>query len=549
MTFGDCLGCLLSDLKTSINRLSKAINVDSSLVNRWIHGKRIPPYNTSYIEDISEYLSKNVHNTFQRKSIEELYSNVCGEGELETNIKEKIKELLLESQGFSIEFRDKKNYEYKEFLPKREASSNSLSSNQFHHEKPGNFRDEESITDNYIHSVNLSSKDKIIFGWEDLLAASIILLETAANIKCKNSNTIYITLIHDINIVNIPYEVLIRFRNALLKAMLNEWNVLFLLKLNNNINRIIKLIEFAKPLVGTGKFNPYYIKRYDGFSLGKEIMVVPDVGALSYFSTKFHSEINCAFYFKNEAAIDIFRNQLDVIIKNSAAPLIKYCLNENIIDYNHYLVEKEGNIGNRFLCKYCFSVLTLPEGLYKRILKRNGCSSDEIQNALDFYQRRLNAFLVNIENYEYKDIYHTDSIWELIIHRKLYFYNYTGIELIDLEVEDIIEYLQNIIHLLKKYDNFSIAFECQDTDCVEGNDIFYCLVKERQAVFLQVFHTTKCIPKVCLSIEEPMVVRAFDEYFNEIWEQISPINKEKTEVIRWLEKQISILENKLEEKQ
>lgn len=549
MTFGDCLGCLLSNLMTSINRLSKAINVDSSLVNRWIHGKRIPPYNTSYIEDISEYLSKNIHNTFQRKSIEELYLNVCGEGELEINIKEKIKEVLLESQGFSIECREKEKWEHKEFLGQREVVLDSLGSDQFHYGKPDYLHDGDNLTNNFLQSVNLSNEDKIIFGSDNLLTASITLLEATANIKCRNNSTIYMTYIHDLNMDNIPNESLIRIRNALLKIMHNEWNVLFLLKLNYNISRTIKLIEFVKPLIVTGKFNLYYIKKYDSFSLGKEIMIVPDVGALSCFSTKFHSEINCAFFFKNKAAIDIFKDHLNVLIANSAAPLIKYCPKENVIDYYYSLVEKEENIGNRFLCKHFFNVLTLPEDLYKRILKRMGHSNDEMQKSLEFYKRRLNAFLINIENYEYKDIYFMDSIKQLFIHQQFYFLSYKGIEQVALEVEDIIESLQNIIHLLKKYNNFSIAFACLNKECTERNDFFYCLVKERQAVFLEVFNPPNYIPKMHLSIEEPMVVRAFDEYFNEIWDQISPINKEKTEVIRWLEKQISILANKLEEKQ
>lgn len=70
------------------------------------------------------------------------------------------------------------------------------------------------------------------------------------------------------------------------------------------------------------------------------------------------------------------------------------------------------------------------------------------------------------------------------------------------------------------------------------------MVKERQTVFLETFDPLKPIPLVQLSIEEPMMIKAFEEYFNEKWEQIAPINKDKNEVISWIQGQIDLLENK-----
>ncbi len=55
--FGECLGVFLSELNVSRSRLAKEINVDRSLVSRWISGERIPSYDASYLEDISRFLS------------------------------------------------------------------------------------------------------------------------------------------------------------------------------------------------------------------------------------------------------------------------------------------------------------------------------------------------------------------------------------------------------------------------------------------------------------------------------------------------------------
>lgn len=514
--FGECLKFLLSVLDISFSRLSKAINVDCSLINRWIHGKRIPPYNTPYIEDICEYLSKNVLNTFQVQRLDEFFLNVYKYIPPEASVKDKMKKVLLESQGYSIECK------------KQEGKDNSNDNNFMWN------------TQYLTHSVDLSSEDKIIYGVENVFKASIFLLEAAANQVCKNNNTIYISYSND---GNMRGNNLIHLRNALLKAINNGWNVQLLLGLNNNSKRTMRFIKFAIPLICTGKFMTYYIKKYDSFTTVENIIIVPEVGSLSCFSRDLYSGISCGFYLKSQAAIDIFMDHFKVILTTSAQPLMKNYPNQNVLDYFCCLIESEENIGNRFLYKYCFSVLMLPENLFEKLLKKKKILNAALAKTLEFQKRRLNAFLLNIQSYEYKDIYYADSIKDLIQHRQFCFYNYSGVEIINLEIQDIIELLQNIIHLLETYDNYSIAFIPQNADSAVIGDNFFCVFKERQAVLLEVFKPSKSLPDVRLSIKEPMLINALDEYFKEIWEHIAPINKEKKEVIAWIQKQINILKN------
>ncbi len=41
-----------------------------------------------------------------------------------------------------------------------------------------------------------------------------------------------------------------------------------------------------------------------------------------------------------------------------------------------------------------------------------------------------------------------------------------------------------------------------------------------------------------------MTVKAFTEYFNKIWDKISPVNKDKDEIVTWLQSYITILDKK-----
>jgi len=535
MKFGECLKLLLSILGVSMNQLSKAINVDNSLVNRWIHEKRVPLYNTPYIERISEYLSKNVTNTFQIQHLNKLFMDICEKDSSEDhtkpeyNIKEKIKKMLSETQGYSIECK------------KQEKIAGSPDKDNFTSE----------FSDGFVYNpsdyISLSSKDKIIMGSSNVLSAAFHLLKAAASRHCGNNNTIYISLINDTDIISLQYTDtdLVNLREVFKEIMKKGWNIILFIRLNSNINKIKKLINFVKPLIKIGKLNPYYLKRYDVFAIGREALCIPEVGALSCFSTNSLFRVDCAFYFKNKVAVDILKSYFNVLLATCAQPLFNYYPEKDCSKYNRLLIKNEESIGDRILYKDCFGILTIPKSLHKKILKKIGLSRDDMLASQEYYEKRLKAFLVNVENYEYKDIYCYESVIQFIKHRKFFFYFPKGVKPVDLEVKDIIEILRNIISLLKRYKNYNIAFNHECTDCASGNGEFYCMVKERQAVLIEAYDSSKGIPTVRLSIEEPMAVKAFEEYLIEKWEHIAPINKDKNEVISWLQGQIKLLENKI----
>lgn len=525
MTFGECLQYLLSVFNISINRLSKAINVDSSLVNRWIHGTRIPAYRTPYIESITEYLSKNIQNSFQIQHLNELYLNVCKKHDPVHCNKEKIRIMLLEAQGYSIEC--KKN----ERKRNRDSAKNKAPDEAHMQHAPD-------IAD----SVALSGNDKILFGTKNIISSFASLLEAALKKECKDNKIIYITYNNDLDMESDSCDELVHWKELLLKALNDEWHVLILLRFNNSMDRTLRFIDFVLPLLKTGGLDIYYFKKYGANATERDLYVISGIGALSCFSTMPYSDINCAFYFENKVAVNIFRDYFNALVANFSQPLIKYFSPENLFDYRQRIVENEESIGNRVLFNYCLSMAILPKNLHEKLLKRRNASNDEMLKELNFYKRRLNAFLLNIQNCEYRDIYYSDSILSLVERRQYCYYSDGGMETMDLEVRDIIEYLQNIIRLLETYDNYSIAFIPRNSDSTVKIGNYYFLVKERQTVLLRICEPSKSTPEVRLFIDEPMLVQAFNEYFKGIWEHIAPIYKDKKENITWLQRQIDLLD-------
>jgi hypothetical protein len=186
----------------------------------------------------------------------------------------------------------------------------------------------------------------------------------------------------------------------------------------------------------------------------------------------------------------------------------------------------------------------LPEKLYVKLLKRKGLPYNEMLKEMEYYKRRVDAFLSNIDNYEYKEIYLADCITELIKHRRFHFYCHSGIEVMDLDVQDIIDLLQNVISILKTHNNYNIAFIPQSIDDSANCTDFSCIIKERGALVIEAYVASKSLPEVRLSVEGPLPVKALDGYFNEIWNHIVPEYKDKGKIISWIQSQIDLLKDK-----
>ena len=527
--FSDCLRLLLTNLGISSNRLSKAINVDSSLVNRWINGKRIPSYQTSYIGQISEFMAKNIYNTYQQQKISDLITEVCGSYDPSQTIKEQIQHMLSEAQGYSIECYQK---DLKENKPsgKKQKTRKSLSPNM-----------EELFTIDACSS--FSHNDKVLSGSGSIIKTSLLLLNAAADIKPKKDGTIYLSY-DDYHLdMYTDYELKLLI-HSLLSAMDNGWKLILLIKLAYDTEHIIRFMNFFKPLMQNSRFHPYYIKKYDSYVLGEKLIIIPGIGSLICFANKMNSSVNSAFYMTNPAAVNLYLSHFKMLMDKNAEPLTKKYTGK--LNFSNHLIKIEEASGNRFLFRYCFGMITYPEALYIRLLERWNLNQTEIDKSIELYKKRYNAFLRNIKHYQYWDIYVVTSIRDLIRDHQVYFYSYTGVTLMKIDVCDIIEHLKHIIHLLKSYDNYYIAFQKEDLDNNIDSKNIYCLVKERQTAFLEIINPQNDIPDIRIASEEPMLIHGFYEYSKDLWEHIAPVNKNKKEIIHWLNSEIKILGKSIE---
>jgi len=514
--FGQSLYYLLKTLGISNNRLAKAINVDGSLVNRWVNGKRIPSYNSMYIEDIAVFLAQNVKNSLQIKCIDKIFGEVSGTCEASVSIEDKIRIILYESQGYSLELQKKKKAENK---PR-------------HHKK-----------DRTPRSRHLSYQDTIIFGTSNILEVINDALNYAVDSLITSKRKIYITYFNEIPIGKNDYELILRFQNYLLRFLEKGWEVHFLAKITDNNHRTIELVEFIKPFLSTGKFFTYYLDNYEQAFVGKDYVVISEYCAFAGFIL---NSKNAGSFFKTPAAVELYEEYVENLISDYGKPLLTYYSLEQAMDFDLRVANCEDTIGKRILYKDCFGIITIPIHLFERLLKRKNLSPPETEKALIAYKKRIEAFQHNICTYEHIDLYQVNFINHLIKTQQIYLYDHTGINPVQLEVEEIIQLLDNIIFLLKEYPNYHIAFLNGKTVFSSDNTVFYCMVKEKTGIFLIAFNPEQNSHILRMSIDAPMVVFAFELYFKHLWEQTAPVLKNKNAIIEWLQREIALLRNRVE---
>lgn len=530
LTFGKCLKLLLTTLNISMSQLAKSINVDNSLVSRWVNEKRIPTSGNFYVERIAEYLSDNLFDPIHINLIDNLCNDFYNKDSVvEISNKDKIRKILYACLIYSKESKEQKNTNSVEFM------------NSYHNDTKVNTNKKNTHGNIITNSVDLSSDDKIIYGISNIFSAGISLIQSAIENKHKENKIIYISYYNDFYHSFFSKNRLNYLRNILLETINNGWQIVFLLHLDNNVGKAVKFIHFVLPLITTGSINIYYITKHESSFMSKELYVVSGIGALSCYSTDPHSGINCGFYINSIEAINIFHNYINQLLKNNANNLLKNYHRDGKIDDSIELTDLHIKQGELLSYNCNFTNIFIPEKLYQKLLNQTELTAKEKTISMNYYKRQLLHFHKNIRNFKYKDICFADMIEKHIEEGVLYFFTYNEVKKIHVETQDMIDYLDNIIHYIKDYDNYDIAviFENKD-DFIK--DISY-IIKERKYVFLYTLDLKESDTNIKLSVTEPMFIKSFMEYYYSLWEKISPVNKDKDDIIRWIQNNIDSLRN------
>lgn len=554
-TFGECLKKLMRIFNSKGSALARGINVDPSLVYKWLRNERVPSYNSSYISLIADYFEKCILNSFQQESItkalREFDSQISDRDP--TSIMNAIRTCLLESQGYSIEIcanqtiaDKKKAFSKAKNIPKTlDMPSDIICDSNVEKHVANNYTSELSESDISGNPPWDSDNVKIIEGHKEVLYSALSLLQSAPSKSDNNDDTILITLNNSINLPENYEEYNVQWKHALFKALNKGWTIIFLVRLNDDKKKIIRIIEDMQFALAIGKYRVYYYKENDGF-LANELIVVPNRGTLYCFSSRLKNQVDSAFLFQSKQSAKLLSEHFYQFF-SSAKPLFHKYPSQITAEFQRKLIGIEENLGDRYVFKGGISTITIPMNLYDKYLKMSKKTKQEASLRSACHKRRLEAFKNQIKYYKYKDIWFKESIEELVNEKKYSLDQYYILENNIPDNEDIVRHLENAVNMLERYENYEVAIVSKNN--YENISEICWMVKENSGVFIETFNPyirkkTKhdyYNSEINVSVSEKEVINAFQDYFMMIWNEISYQEKQKKEVINWLKSQINLL--------
>jgi len=557
--FGECLSELLSIMNLKGCALAKGINVDPSLVYKWLRNERIPSYSSSHIDSIADFLMKRIINSYQKTKI----ANALREYGFEIadddpkNIGNALRSYLFEAQGYSIEvlannsISDKEKFQSKvKDLVKPLSIPPYMSGN----ESLQKSADGNNTIDLSAHSLSLdpaSDSDRIIIitGIKEILYSSLALLQSAPCKPDSNDDIILLTLNNSINQFYDYYEYGKQLKNAILTVIKKGWTVVLLVELKNGRKKIVKLIESLPSALASGKLRIYYYERNNRLVIN-ELFAVPGKGALYCFSSKLMNQMDSAFLFRSKLSIKLISEHYCQFF-SSAKPLLHEYASYAKADFQLKITESEESLGNRYYFNGGFSSITIPMNLYEKYLKMCKMPKQEALLWLDYHRRRLTAFEAQICCFRYKDIVLKEAVKMLVREKKYLFTKNYILENCIPNDEDIACHLENIVNMLKTYGNYEIAFVSRN-DCKSACRVLWMVKENCSAIFKAAdINTQKNLSYdsgksvINALVTEKDVIYAIQEYFNNLWNELELNKKQKERTIKWLNRQIALIKKKV----
>lgn len=515
VTFGECLSEILIALNLKSSRLARGINIDASLIYKWLRRERVPSSDSPYIELIMNYLSRKALSPQQKMNLTEVLNRyeIFLSGTSDAEMLDKLKSLLLNVQNYSIMLR-------------HQMKNGALNERPCTVGSDLGSKDESAC--NYDHV-------EIIRGNQNVIASLINLSKQTPEAPPGKNNTILITVNNDLKILSDTSGIIRRWITTLYAMLSGGWKLIFHIVLDGNVFRTIHIIENIQALLTTGNLSVYYSLKQSTDCTDTELCIIPDTGALLCFSSNKKNLIDSAFLFRSKDSLELLSGRFFHNLK-SAKPLLKSYPPQKNSEFQQAFAEYEETPGDKYVFKGGLSTVTLPLDLYEKYLGLAQIKDPHFSYRAFLHRRRIEAFEEHVRHYSIKDVCFIESVMHLVDRKKYSFDEEYLFEDYAPQKIDIIRHLEYLIGLLEKYDNYNIAFV--NRSLFEHLHNVNWMVKDNNCVLIEIYNEIfledNSCPKMNFSITEKSVVQAFHNFFNILWDEIPEENKNKKDTIAWL---------------
>lgn len=504
--FGDYLAYLLREREFSGSRLAGLIGVDPALVYRWLRNEAVPKLDAPYREAIARHLALSQAEAERLKAAQVYSLSLPAERRTRTR-----------SGGAAVERLIRQTRARQRPTPAPNVA------------QP-------------VHPAPFPRPSGVIWGRPHLLETVIRLLEGLPALTRQQSKTILLSFQGEEDSFEDFPNLREQYQQAIEQVLRRGWSICHLWRLDHDVRRSILLVENMLKLLGTGRYHPHYVRQYGTLAPSYNLLVIPQTAAMLFFATQNSHRSDAALLTRDPEQMELFHTHFSQLLAQSQ-PLIKSYLPQEEIEALAAYAEAETQPGGRVAVKNGLTFLAEPPSWYDErslIAQSLDLTDDALNAALVSQRRRLAAFLEHIGTCDYRDICPRSAIERLVRGGEpTQEYQTRGLRF---SAQERREQLERILSLLTAYERYQLALIDEEEEQIVSIDRCW-EVAGGQTVLLLTWSSDSSGKDILvdLIIHEPTIARAFQDYFDDLWEQISPEHKDKAQVIRWLQQQIAIL--------
>jgi transcriptional regulator with XRE-family HTH domain len=509
-SFGGYLNTLLTERNLTPRDLASLLELDLSLVYKWLRGERTPRFNSGHADSIAEAL----------------------------RLPPTERQTLFQSQVRSL--RERPAFRSRPAPRSRFVSAPVDALIDYRTKSlPG-----RSPTPRGVKSSTTTPVEGAVRGPRAALEAAIEILATAPSPRSLEQ-TIQLTWQGEgaLDPFNPPFgtDWVYEMRGALARG----WKVKHIWRLNRDISRSVTLVRTMLDLVGAGAYESFFIPKHETLQMPFDLLIVPDHAAALYFATADGSTVDSALVTHDPAQIALFSAHFDLLGK-SAQPLMESYPRRLVGLFDTVQAESELRSPGRLFVKYSPSVMTEPAhfntetSFMAERLREMGFSGAALAHRLERRSERLMALLAHAETTDYCDICTMQSIQDIVSHG-WYLENAQLRPTKGAPVAERRQHLENAIAVLERYPHFQLAL----LDADEAREL-----KVTRETMWEILGEERILINACsidsddqpvyldITLDEPNIVAAFVNYYESLWQRIAPQHRDKEWVIAWLKKRL-----------
>ena len=490
--------------------------LDASLVRRWMAGSRVPKESHTAISKIAIVLE-------------------CPEGQMQ-DIHSKARKWFREKQASSHK--------------KTRAQNNSGLLEQ-------DKKTQSPLTKDHLrfeNRCNLKPGEKSIGieGERETIEAVICFLAELPPPAHKGAELYLMMNGRTATIEEFANELLPHWYEAMKSALEKGWAVFHVIRLDDDLKRIQKLVRGILLLTGQkGRYTPLAFKQKYVMPVAESFLLVPSLHkGMIFYSCKDPGFVGSTIYIEDEAQIRILTQHFK-LLKAETNPIFQTW--NNYADVVSYLKLADLAPGKRIVVLKRLSNIHRPKHWYSE--ETSWAKAHQVERDLDIDELRqsLNDRIFRRQSLETNALTHstryiyTNKCIDLYFQegKEVYLPNYRATEQERLEqlftFKELLHHPHYEMALTEEdmYENLSISNNIIQK--VEFPDIIpdFCEVQENHLVLLHfsIEQGEMRRPKSkWIVIEEPVIVKAFYQYISDIWLKTIPApRKDKFQIHRWLE--------------